>query len=83
MDRIPANELKTKGISAIASRLEDADEVLITVRGKDQFVVMGMNHYNRLREYELEMALHECRAEYERGEYVTESVDNHIKRVSE
>ena len=83
MDRIPANELKTKGISAISSRLEDADEVLITVRGKDQFVVMGMDHYNRLREYELEIVLHECRAEYKRGEYVTESVDDHIKRVSE
>jgi prevent-host-death family protein len=83
MHRIPANELKTKGISVIASRLQDEDEILITVRGKDRFVVMDLDHYNRLREYELEMALHESRAEYERGDYVTETVEEHVKRISE
>jgi len=83
MERIPANELKTKGVSAIAGRLQDVDEILITVRGKDRFVVMDLEHYNRLREYELEMALHESRAEYERGDYVTETVEEHVKRISE
>ncbi len=78
---ITANELKTKGVSAIESHLKDENELVITVRGKDSYVVMNMEHYNYLRECELEAAVHQARADVEAGNYVVESVSDHIKRI--
>jgi len=46
-------------------------------------VVMGMEQYNDLKECELEAALHKARADVEAGRYVAESVDDHIKRVTQ
>ena len=60
---ISANELKTKGVSIIESNLDDADELIITVRGKERFVVIDMEHYNYLRECELQAALHQAKAD--------------------
>jgi len=82
MNTITANELKTKGISAIESNLTNEDELVITVRGKEKFVVMDMQHYNYLRECELDAALHETRADYQSSKFVAESVEEHIKRVT-
>ncbi len=78
---ITANELKTKGVSVIESNLGDNDELIITVRGKESYVVMNMDHYNYLRECELEAALLQAKAEVESGDYVIESVNDHIKRI--
>lgn len=78
---ITANELKTKGVSIIENNLDSNDELIITVRGKDSYVVMNMEHYNYLRECELEAALHQAKADVESGDYVIESVDDHIKRI--
>lgn len=82
MNTITANQLKTKGISAIQSNLIDNNELVITVRGKEKFVVMDMQHYNYLRECELDTALHETKADYQAGKFITESVEKHIKRVT-
>lgn len=82
MNSVTANQLKTKGISVIQSNLIDDNELVITVRGKEKFVVMDMQHYNYLRECELETALNETKADYQAGKFVTESVENHIKRVT-
>jgi len=78
---ITANELKTKGVSAIESHLGENDELIITVRGKESYVVMNMEHYNYLRDCELEAALHQAKADVESGDYVIESVNDHIKRL--
>ena len=78
---ITANELKTKGVSAIENILNDNDELIITVRGKESYVVMNMEHYNYLRECELEAALHQAKADVESGDYVIESVNDHMKRI--
>jgi PHD/YefM family antitoxin component YafN of YafNO toxin-antitoxin module len=83
MNTITANQLKTKGISAIESNLKDEHELLITVRGKEKFVVMDMQQYNYLRECELDAALHETRSDHKQGKFVAESVEEHIKRVTE
>jgi PHD/YefM family antitoxin component YafN of YafNO toxin-antitoxin module len=40
MNIITANQLKTKGVSAIQSNLSENHELVITVRGKEEFVVM-------------------------------------------
>jgi len=60
MNTIAANLLKTKGVSAIESKLADAQELIVTVRGKEKYVIMEMEKYNHLRECELEAALHGC-----------------------
>lgn len=79
---ISANELKIKGVSAIQTGIGQTGEAVITVRGKDLFVVMDMEHYNYLRECELEAALHQAKADVEAGDFISESVDDHIKRVT-
>lgn len=83
MNAITANELKTRGISAVEDQLENEDEVIISVRGKDRYVVMSLEKFASLREFELEMAVMEARADYEAGNTITESVDDHIKRVTD
>lgn len=83
MPNITANQLKTKGVSVIQSSLKSSDEAIITVRGKEKYVVVNIDHYNYLRECELEAALNSVKKDYENKNYVTESVEDHIKRVTE
>jgi PHD/YefM family antitoxin component YafN of YafNO toxin-antitoxin module len=78
-----ANELKTKGVSAVEERLETADEVIITVRGQDKYIVMSLEKYARLREYELDIAVQEARADYAAGRVIKENIDDHMKRVTD
>ena len=82
MDVITANQLKTKGVSVIESILTDKKELIISVRGKEKYVIMDMEQYNYLRECELDAAIHETRADYQSGKYVTESVEAHVKRIT-
>lgn len=82
MENITDNQLKTEGISAIEKHLAVDRELVITVRGKEKFVVMDMQQYNYLRECELDAALHETRADYEAGRFVAEGVEEHIQRVT-
>jgi hypothetical protein len=79
---ITANELKTRGVSAIDPIVKEHQAALISVRGKVRYVVMDMQMYNRLRECELEAALMETRRDLEKGEFYEESVAEHIKRIT-
>ena len=81
MNIITANDLKTKGVVTIGEHLANNHEAMITVRGKNRFVVMDIEHYNYLRECELESALLEAKNDIETGEYIVESVDKHIERL--
>jgi prevent-host-death family protein len=83
MKAVTANELKTRGVSAVEDRLKTEEEVIISVRGKDKYVVMSLEKYAKLREFDLDMALRQARAEYEAGRVITESVDEHMKRVTD
>ena len=83
MEAVTANELKTKGVSVVEERLNSEDEVIISVRGQDKYVVMSLEKYSRLREYELDLAVQEARADYEAGRVITESIDDHMKRVTD
>lgn len=83
MATITANELKTRGISAIDPIIKEHQAALISVRGKIRYVVMDMQMYNRLRECELEAALMESRRDIEKGEFYQESVAEHIKRIND
>jgi prevent-host-death family protein len=83
MEAMTANELKTKGVSVVEERLKTEDEIIISVRGQDKYVVMSLEKYSRLREYELDLAVQEARADYEAGRVITESIDEHMKRVTD
>lgn len=82
MGSISANTLKTRGVSAIAEALEGSPEATVSVRGKDRFVVMDIEHYHYLRECELTAALAESQADIAAGRFVKESVDAHMKRLA-
>lgn len=81
MGAITANEIKTSGIAALEKALENAPEAIISVRGKDRFVVMDIAHYHHLRECELESALREAKSDLAAGRVVRESPAAHVKRV--
>ena len=81
MSSISANDLKTKGVSAIAAALSEALEAMVSVRGKDRFVVMDIEHYHYLRECELTAAVAESQADIAAGRFVKESVDAHMERL--
>ena len=82
MTVVTANELKTKGIASIEQLLQDAQEVIISVRGKPRYVVMDIAHFDYLRGRELEAAWAESRADVAAGRYRRESAEDHIARLS-
>lgn len=82
MASITANQLKTKGVSALESVIDEHQAAIITVRGKGRYVVMDLETYNHLRECELESAIVETRKELEQGEVFNDTIDEHIKRIT-
>ena len=81
MSNLTANDLKTKGIAAIEAALAERPEAIVSVRGKDRFVVMEIEQYHYLRECELETALAQTRADIAAGRFVNETPAAHIKRI--
>ena len=81
MSHISANDLKTKGVAAIEAMLAEHSEAIVSVRGKDRFVVMDIAHYHYLRECELAAALAETRADLAAGRAVRESAEAHLARL--
>ena len=81
MSHLSANELKTRGVAAIEAALQEHSEAIVSVRGKDRYVVMSLGQYQHLRECELEAALVEAKADVEAGRIVKESVEAHLARL--
>jgi hypothetical protein len=81
MSHLTANDLKTKGVAAIESILAERSEAIVSVRGKERFVVMDIAQYHYLRECELEAALAETRADLAAGRFVQESPEEHVARL--
>jgi hypothetical protein len=81
MGTIAANDLKTRGVASISEQLAQEPEAFITVRGKKRYVVMDIQHFQYLRECELEAALLEAKADLKSGRVVVESVEAHMKRL--
>ena len=78
---ITANDLKVKGVSCLEESLHNEPEAVITVRGKEQYVVMKMEQYNYLREMELEAALYETQQDIAEGRFSNESIEKHIEDI--
>jgi len=81
MNAIAANDLKTRGISSFEEGLKDASELMITVRGKEKYVVLKLEQYHYLREMELEAALLESRQDLAQGKAIKESAEAHVQRI--
>ncbi len=79
---ISANELKVNGVSLLQKITDEQDEAIITVRGKQKFVVLTIAEYNRLRECELEAAYLESLEDIKNGRIHEDSVDDHISRIA-
>ncbi|MCD8554920.1 type II toxin-antitoxin system prevent-host-death family antitoxin [Seleniivibrio sp.] len=77
MSKVTANDIKTKGVGVLE------DETIISVRGKDEFVVLSMEHYNRLRELELDYAIAQVEDDIKNGRYHLGTPEEHLKRISE
>jgi len=83
MPSITANQLKTSGISALAPIIDEHKAAMITVRGKNRYVIMDFDTYNHLRECELEAAIVESKRELEQGEVFKDTIDEHIRRIAD
>lgn len=81
MSSISANDLKTRGVSAIEAALSHDSEAVISVRGKKRFVVMPIEQFNYLRECELEAALAQSKEDLAAGRFVASSPEMHIERL--
>jgi hypothetical protein len=81
MNHLNANDLKTRGVVAIESALKQSPEAIVSVRGKERFVVMDLAHYQHLRECELEVALAQAKADVASGRAIKESAKDHVARI--
>ena len=81
MSRISANELKTRGVRAIENALSETTEAIVSVRGKDTYVVMSLDKYSHLRTCELKVALHVTQKDIADGKFISESPAEHLKRI--
>ena len=79
--QITANDLKVQGISAIDDLVAQNEGVIITVRGKEKYVVLSIEEYNQLRMYELEMAIIEAKKDIADGKVLSNSIEEHLGRV--
>ncbi|RLA23971.1 MAG: type II toxin-antitoxin system Phd/YefM family antitoxin [Gammaproteobacteria bacterium] len=78
---ITANDIKTKGISCLEKALKEQPEAVITVRGKERYVVMKIEQYHSLREIELEAALLEVKQDVSSGRVSKKSIDEHVDEI--
>ena len=81
MNTINANELKKRGVSAIESALLHDSDVAISVRGQTRFVVVNLDYFQQLREYELEKAVRDAKEDLAAGRFVVETAAQHKERI--
>lgn len=78
--KITANELKVRGIKMLE---KDTQEILVSVRGVTKYAILPIEYYNKLREFEIAIALQESMADLKDKKYKKESIDSHLKRIVE
>lgn len=80
---ITANDLKIKGVTVLEPLAKKGLEAIITVRGQETYVVLTTKAFNHLRECELTAALVESERDISNGKYHDDSVEEHLKRISD
>jgi len=81
---ITANDLKRSGIAGIERAMTESDDshVLVDVRGKAKYVILGVDEFNLFREYQLDKAIAEAEQCIEKGEIrVIDDIDNYAQQL--
>ena len=74
MKIITESHLGKQAVSAIKRVMLDENELIISVDGKEEYVVMNTALYKHLRDCEMEMALHTARADNRTGNIDTKAL---------
>ncbi|MGM0519591.1 MAG: type II toxin-antitoxin system prevent-host-death family antitoxin [Campylobacterota bacterium] len=80
---INANEVKTKGVSLFGQLLEKFDELVISVRGKEKFVVLDIERYKEFRANELDLAHMKAMQDIKDGNYKKQSAKEHLQELKD
>ena len=75
---INANEIKQRGVSFFDTLLDKFDELIISVRGKDKYVVLDIERYREFRAKELDLAYMQSMQDIKEGKYKKMSAAEHI-----
>jgi PHD/YefM family antitoxin component YafN of YafNO toxin-antitoxin module len=78
---ISANEVKKRGVSLFDSLLESSDELIISVRGKEKYVVIDIERYRNFRANELDLAYLKVMKDIEEGKVKKQSAAEHIAEL--
>lgn len=79
---ITANDIKTRGVQAIREAMtKNKKEAFISVRGNNEFVVLPFESYDRLRNYELDIAYLESMMDIANGDYKEQTAQEHIEQL--
>ena len=78
---INANDIKPKGVSIFANLLEKFDELIINVRGKNQYVVLDIERYKELRANELDLAYLKSLQDIQNGNFKVQTASEHIDEL--
>ena len=76
---ISANEVKKRGVLIFDKLLGKFDELVISVRGKEKYVVIDIERYRDFRARELDIAYMEAMQDIEKGDYKVQSAKEHIE----
>ena len=76
-------DLKTCGVKLISKLVKAEDSAIISVRGKQKYVILTIDEYNKLREIELDKAIEESKKEIAEGRYNTDTIEEHMKKVTQ
>lgn len=78
---LTANEIKVRGVKAFEESLATESDVAISIHGKVKYVVLTVEKYDELRVMELAMALLESQRDIATGDFVEETVKEHMERL--
>lgn len=79
---VSANDIKTKGVSLFEKLFEKAEEIIISVRGKQKYVVVDIERYKTLRSLELDHAYETVSQELQNKNYTT-SLEDHLSKLDD
>jgi len=77
---VTANEVKKRGVSLFRELFKKFDEIIISNRGKKEFVVIDYERYKKFRQYELERAYEEVMEDVKNGDYHTD-IEKHLSTI--
>jgi len=75
-----ANDVKTKGVSYFDTLFEKFSEIIISVRGKNKYVVVPFEEYEAYRTYKLETAYNQAMEEIEENKFHN-SIQKHFDTI--